>query len=121
MDRVPTATQPSEELLLRAVQLYELLPIRTGVMLLGPAAGGKTTVRQVLQLALSKEGRALQCAHIYPKVGGCHAHSSWELVGVPLREPQQGRLSCVRGAVEECGMCHACFWRVHEHQTITGG
>lgn len=79
MDRVPTATQPSEELLLRAVQLYELLPIRTGVMLLGPAAGGKTTVRQVLQLALSKDGQALQCTHIYPKVGCRHGHSSWEL------------------------------------------
>ncbi|MEW5300897.1 MAG: hypothetical protein WDW36_003791 [Sanguina aurantia] len=69
---------PSEELLLRAVQLYELLPIRTGVMLLGPAAGGKTTVRQVLQLALSKEGRALQCAHIYPKaVSSAHLYGSY--------------------------------------------
>lgn len=64
--------QPSDELLLRAVQLCELLPIRTGVMLLGPAAGGKTTVRQVLQLALSKDGHALQCTHIYPKVSHSH-------------------------------------------------
>eukprot|EP00201_Polytomella_parva_P011388 CAMPEP_0175065416 /NCGR_PEP_ID=MMETSP0052_2-20121109/15911_1 /TAXON_ID=51329 ORGANISM="Polytomella parva, Strain SAG 63-3" /NCGR_SAMPLE_ID=MMETSP0052_2 /ASSEMBLY_ACC=CAM_ASM_000194 /LENGTH=376 /DNA_ID=CAMNT_0016331945 /DNA_START=45 /DNA_END=1173 /DNA_ORIENTATION=- len=43
-----------KELLARAFQTYDMLTIRTGVMLLGPAASGKTTLRTLLQMAVSK-------------------------------------------------------------------
>ena len=37
----------------KIIQLNEQLAVRHGVMLVGPSGGGKTTVRNVLQKALS--------------------------------------------------------------------
>ena len=62
----------SPELISRAMQTDAMLRIRTGVVLLGPAACGKTTVIKVLQSALSslpedKGGGQVRVWHVFPK------------------------------------------------------
>ncbi|KAJ1494153.1 hydrolytic ATP binding site of dynein motor region D1-domain-containing protein [Baffinella frigidus] len=46
--------QETEEYLLKAIQLYEVLGIRFGVMQVGPTGGGKTTIALCLAEAMTK-------------------------------------------------------------------
>lgn len=44
----------TEEYLLKAIQLYEVLGIRFGVMQVGPTGGGKTTIARCLGEAMTR-------------------------------------------------------------------
>jgi len=54
--------QPSLPFLDKCVQLFETLNVRFGVMLVGPAAGGKTAIRQTLRDAVT----CLRDVHEHP-------------------------------------------------------
>lgn len=54
----------------KVIQLYSTLQVRHGVMLVGPAGGGKTTTRQILKRAIvtlpTVQAREPQQQHQYP-------------------------------------------------------
>ncbi len=74
----PCPVQATPELIVQALQLHDMLHIRTGLLLLGPTACGKSAVRSVLQLALSRldvaaGGSPVTSTDIFPKVHECLA------------------------------------------------
>jgi dynein heavy chain len=48
--------QPLESLLIKAIQLYEMIVVRHGLMLVGQSYGMKTVAYRILAAALSGEG-----------------------------------------------------------------
>ncbi len=67
----------------RCLQLFDLLPIRTGVLLLGLAGVGKSATWRLLAAALSAldtaaGGRAATVHRVFPKVRPRHM-GSWHL------------------------------------------
>jgi dynein heavy chain, axonemal len=47
------ALEPTEVFLAKALQLYDTIQVRHGLMLVGPAGGGKTETYSILRNALS--------------------------------------------------------------------
>lgn len=60
---------PTETLVTSANNLYEATLISTGVMLVGPVASGKSSVRRLLKSVLLEKCSMLGYAEIRPKVG----------------------------------------------------
>lgn len=75
--------QATPDLVLRALQLHDMLSIRTGILLLGPPACGKTATWSLLQLALSRMdeaagGRPVEVQEIFPRaVHPSHLYGSY--------------------------------------------
>jgi dynein heavy chain, axonemal len=57
----------------KIIQLYETCLVRHGIMLVGPAAGGKSAILSTLQTALSAvEGKAIKVQRMNPKAIQAH-------------------------------------------------
>ncbi|XP_078052127.1 dynein cytoplasmic heavy chain beethoven [Augochlora pura] len=56
----------SNEMANRCIQLNDQLKSRTGVVIVGPAGSGKTTIRKLLWEALTKIGETVVEFHVYP-------------------------------------------------------
>ncbi|GIL68853.1 hypothetical protein Vafri_22075 [Volvox africanus] len=95
------------ELVLRALQLHDMLSIRTGILLLGPAACGKTSMWALLQMALSRVDveaggvpvsaydifpKAVNPSHLYGSYNTTHQHWADGVLTAALRQ------ACSRGA-----------------------
>lgn len=70
-------TQAPQEMIKRALQTYDMLSIKAGIVLLGPASCGKTVMRRLLRKAVSDldmkaGGHAVVATEIYPKVTAPH-------------------------------------------------
>jgi len=50
--------QPLESFLIKAIQLYEMIVVRHGLMLVGASYGMKTATYRILAAALTGEGRS---------------------------------------------------------------
>jgi dynein heavy chain len=53
--------QPLESLLIKAIQLYEMIVVRHGLMLVGQSFGMKTVAYRILAAALSGEAGGGRC------------------------------------------------------------
>ncbi len=78
--------QPLESFLTKAIQLYEMIVVRHGLMLVGQSFGMKTSAYRMLAAALTGEGclilqHILQCKLHYEY---CHWHVvvSWQSHGI---------------------------------------
>eukprot|EP00762_Andalucia_godoyi_P002900 ANDGO_04168.mRNA.1 Dynein beta chain len=94
--------QPEESLILKVVQLEELLTVRHSVFVLGPSGAGKSVVWKSLAASTTKRGKKTTCKDLNPK-----AITSNELYGYinpATREWEDGLLSSIMrdlGRVED--------------------
>ena len=61
--------QPHPNWLNKCIQLYETSLVRHGIMLVGPAGAGKTSMMDCLAAALSEMGQKTVIWRMNPKVG----------------------------------------------------
>ena len=113
---------------MRALQTNDMLHIKTGVLLLGPAACGKSTVIKVLQAALfaldmQTGNTPLQSTYIFPKaVSPLHLYGNYNSA-TQVRTGRGGGLGGMvrRGGGEEAqpGPGRGGLWQA-EHVPVCG-